>query len=325
MGINRLILVGSPVDAVAGRVERMALRFTVLASGSGGNASLIRSGRHGLLLDIGLGPRLLAKRLAAVGSSWAHIHAALLTHTHSDHWNDRTLAYLRRLRIPLFCHPKHHGELEKYGEAFASMRADRLVRDYDAAADVEPIAGVRCRPVALRHDGAGTFGFRLETTLGLFGQSVAIAYATDLGTWSAALADALADVDLLALEFNHDVPMQYASGRSPYLIQRILGERGHLSNEQAAAFVAEVIRRAPGRLQHVVQLHLSQDCNRPRLAKEAAWAAVGQGNGVTVHTAQQHRPLRTIVVGPAGKQVPRPRSAVARSTLVPAWLPGFEP
>jgi phosphoribosyl 1,2-cyclic phosphodiesterase len=308
----------------------MALRFTVLASGSSGNASLLRTGRHGLLLDIGLGPRLLAKRLAAVGSSWAHVHAALLTHTHSDHWNDRTLAYLRRLRIPLFCHRKHHAELQKYGQEFAEMQSDNLVRDYQTDRDVEPIAGVRCLPIALRHDGAGTFGFRLEATLGLFGQSVAMSYAADLGSWSAGLADALAEVDLLALEFNHDVPMQYASGRSPYLVQRILGERGHLSNEQAAALVGEVIRRTPGRLQHLVQLHLSRDCNRPQLAKEAARTVLGEANGITVHTAQQHRPLRTIAVGPAAKRAPLPKQQLVfqRSTArqrSPAWLPGFEP
>ena len=52
-------------------------------------------------------------------------------------------------------------------------------------------------------------------------------------------------MDALALEFNHDVALQYASGRSPRLIQRVLGDRGHLSNEQAAALLGEVLRRSP--------------------------------------------------------------------------------
>jgi glyoxylase-like metal-dependent hydrolase (beta-lactamase superfamily II) len=62
----------------------MPLRFTVLASGSGGNASLLEADGFGLLLDAGLGPRQLAGRLAAVGASWQQVHAVLLTHTHSD-------------------------------------------------------------------------------------------------------------------------------------------------------------------------------------------------------------------------------------------------
>ena len=70
----------------------MSLRFTVLASGSSGNASLIEADGFGLLLDAGLGPRILGGRLRQIGLSWSHVHAALLTHTHSDHWSDRTFA-----------------------------------------------------------------------------------------------------------------------------------------------------------------------------------------------------------------------------------------
>lgn len=213
------------------------------------------------------------------------------------------------------------------------MRAEGLIRDYEIDREVQPLPGVRCRAISLRHDGAGTFGFRFEAAHGLFGQTLALAYATDLGSWSPALAEALADVDLLALEFNHDVAMQHASGRSPFLIQRILGERGHLSNEQAAALVGEVLRLSPGRLQHLVQLHLSQDCNRPDLAQEAARAAIAAASGVTVHTAERHRPLRTIWLGPRRRaSLPRQQLTFRRRAggsaaplAVSAWLPGFEP
>ena len=62
----------------------------------------------------------------------------------------------------------------------------------------------------------------------------------DTGCWTGAAADALTDVDLLAVEFNHDVEMQRRSGRPWHLIARNLGDRGHLSNDQGAALVAEV-------------------------------------------------------------------------------------
>src|SRR5437764_4806665 len=91
---------------------RMGLRFTVLASGSGGNATLVECDGFGLLIDAGLGPRQLATRLTAAGASWSSVHALLLTHTHSDHWNDNTIGHLMRRRIPLYCHPGHHRVLE---------------------------------------------------------------------------------------------------------------------------------------------------------------------------------------------------------------------
>ena len=86
----------------------MGLRFTVLASGSGGNASLVEAANFGVLIDAGIGPRMLSQRLTAVGQSWASVHAVLLTHTHSDHWKDRTFAHLHRRGIPLYCHAHHH-------------------------------------------------------------------------------------------------------------------------------------------------------------------------------------------------------------------------
>src|SRR5947209_5318536 len=100
---------------------RMPFQFTVLASGSGGNASLLEADGFGLLLDVGLGPRQLAGRLAAARASWAKVHAVLLTHTHSDHWNERTLAHLHRHGIPLYCHAGHHEGLRAYSEAFSLL------------------------------------------------------------------------------------------------------------------------------------------------------------------------------------------------------------
>ncbi len=312
----------------------MPLQFTVLASGSAGNASLLEANGFGVLIDAGLGPRQLAERLAAVGAGWVRVNAVLLTHTHTDHWNDRTLEHLRRHRIPLHCHPEHHGGLGTYSPAFAALHADGLVHAYECGQPI-PLGGVlTCRPFPVRHDNSVTCGFRIESTADLFGQPCALGYAADLGCWGPEEARVLADVDVLALEFNHDVARQYASGRSPRLIRRVLGDDGHLSNLQAAALVREVVRlSAPGRLRHLVQLHLSRDCNTPELARRAAAAALdGCEPAVEVHTASQHEPGPCLAVGApraAGSPARRaPRVKRARpstpSAFVQPWLPGWD-
>src|SRR4051794_21966239 len=99
----------------------MPARFTALASGSAGNACLIQAGRCGVLLDFGLGPRTLASRMASRGLGWRHVTAALLTHTHTDHWNETTLVYLKRLAVPLFCHPTHVEALNDWSDAFRAL------------------------------------------------------------------------------------------------------------------------------------------------------------------------------------------------------------
>src|SRR6516164_5153805 len=109
----------------------MTLRFSMLASGSSGNACLIETDGFGVLLDAGLGPRQLSTRLAVVGASWQRINAVLLTHTHSDHWNERTLMHLQSKNIPFYCHADHHIGLRQASAAFADLHSANLVRGYE--------------------------------------------------------------------------------------------------------------------------------------------------------------------------------------------------
>jgi hypothetical protein len=135
-------------------------------------------------------------------------------------------------------------------------------------------------------------------------------------------------VDLLAVEFNHDEEMERSSGRSPHLIARVLGDEGHLSNHQAAGLLRAVLARTPnGRLRHVVQLHLSRECNRPALARAAAQAILVERDGVSLHTAEQDRSGATLILGGArtksGHSVPRKRGSV-RFPAEQMRLPGFD-
>jgi phosphoribosyl 1,2-cyclic phosphodiesterase len=133
-------------------------------------------------------------------------------------------------------------------------------------------------------------------------------YATDLGTWDDDLVRHLADVDVLALEFNHDVEMQRASGRPKLLIDRVLSERGHLSNNQAC----ELLRAARAQsanvgLRYMVGLHASQQCNRPELARAAACDALGgENHAIKVIFATQHEPTPIIEIRPASDNAHRP-------------------
>jgi phosphoribosyl 1,2-cyclic phosphodiesterase len=283
----------------------MPARFCVLASGSAGNCAFLQADGFGLLIDAGLGPRYIAARLAAVGASWRDVHAAVLTHTHSDHWKDFTLAHLHRSRIPLYCSPRHHAGLTRYAGAFAGLAAADLVRPFAEDNPLELRPGVTCRPVAVPHDSDPTYAFRIDGPAGLFGPQWSLGYASDLGACRPELVEAFADVNVLAIEFNHCDRMERASGRPRFLIQRVLGDEGHLSNDQAADAVRQVVRAsAPGSLKHLVQLHLSRDCNTPSLAAGAGRAALADlGSRATVTTAQQYHPSHVIALDADFKRV----------------------
>lgn len=265
----------------------MCLRFAMLASGSRGNAALLRTSGFSLQIDAGLRPRHLSERLASAGSAWGRVSMALLTHTHGDHIVDSALGGLARHRVPLMCHEGHREALARL-PGFVRFERAGLLRTYDERPFLLP-GGWRVEPLPLSHDSGPTFGFRFELRPARRTPSIAVGYVADTGCWGPAIADALTDVDLVAIEFNHDVELQRLSGRHPKLIARNLGDRGHLSNEQGAELLSRVLSQsARGVVRHVVMLHLSEQCNRPELALASATRALREaGTRATALAARQ--------------------------------------
>ena len=297
----------------------MVGRVTVLASGSSGNATLLEVGDHAWLVDCGLPPHVLGERLAAAGRSWKVVRAVLLTHTHSDHWNRDALEHLRRLNVPLIAHARHHVTLSSQSSYTPLARAG-LVGEYVEGVPLTLAPGVEVRAVRVPHDADPTYGFRFDATAA-DGLGWSLAYASDVGHVTPALLDAFADTDVLAIEYNHDEALQRGSGRHPVLLQRVLGPNGHLSNAQASELVETLAgRAAPGRLRHLVQLHLSKDCNTPTLARESAQTTLDRLRSTArVTTATQHAATTPIEVAP------RPLAAGDAAKFLAAAPPRVQP
>jgi phosphoribosyl 1,2-cyclic phosphodiesterase len=287
----------------------------------------------GLLIDCGLHPRTLSSRLAAVGVSWEKLHAVILTHTHGDHWKDLCFEQFRNRRIPLYAHTAHLDHLSIVAPSFAALHAASLTRSYRDTQVIDVVRGLTCRAVEVSHDSDPTFAFRLDYRDG-DNAAWSIGYASDLGCGSGELVDAFTGVDVLALEYNHDEKMERASSRPAYLVQRVLGDRGHLSNRQAADLTRTIAANGGNRLpHHLVQLHLSKDCNHPHLAESAGRNALADVNpAVSVITAKQDMVARTIFLNQprdTGSPTSEPPARVHVPTFPPLRvqpvLPGFEP
>ena len=310
----------------------MTFQFAVLGSGSRGNSALFRHDSAALLIDVGLGPRVLADRLKSVGADWSRLGAVVLTHTHGDHVDSGSLQCMAKHGIALYCHEGHRENLDADG-GFKALDRLGLVRHYDERPFLAP-SGFRVEPITAWHDGGPTYGFRLEAGAGRKRRGVAVGYLADTGTWCDATADSLADVDVLGIEFNHDVALQQGSGRHPRLIARNLGDRGHLSNRQGAALVGSILERSrQDRVSHLVLLHLSEQCNSEELALRSAGEAVREsGRQVLVHAARQAPAHPDLRFGPsrssfswkAGLAGGARRKGAARPTReVVSMLPGL--
>jgi phosphoribosyl 1,2-cyclic phosphodiesterase len=224
-------------------------RLCVLGTGSSGNAVVIEGPDGVVLLDAGFSPRETRRRMESCGFAPSSLRAVVLTHPDSDHLHSgwtRTVGGLVGPR--LLVRARHADKVRSMGYLAA------WVDEYDDAFDA---AGIRFEPFPMPHDSLGSTAFRISV-----GSRVA-AHATDCGRPSDRLVRFLAGADALFLESNYDPGMQRASGRSPYLIERIMGGSGHLSNEQALEVAVAVDRAQPLSSLHL--LHLSRQCNCPNL------------------------------------------------------------
>lgn len=293
----------------------MSSRFTVLASGSAGNAALLDANGFRLLIDCGLSARQIGQRLTKIGLHWSDIHAVVLTHTHSDHWSESTIKALAANGVPFYCHRDHVHDLVLC-ESFELFRQSGRVHQYVAGDWLNLASQLRILPHEVSHDAEPTFAFRCEGVGGMFGADWSVGYAADLGTWDEKLAELLADSDILAIEFNHDEHMQRSSGRSRDLIARVLGPRGHLSNRQGAALVEAAIDRSSKPPRSLVTLHRSQQCNTPDLVMTEASKVVGT-NPILIQLAEQQQSTEAIeltsktVSRSSNKKRPRRQSATA--------------
>ena len=238
----------------------MSIAFQVLGSSSSGNATLLScrtaEAQHHLLLDAGLGPRTVAKRMAEIGLEGTSIDGIVLTHADSDHIRSSWTRTLQRTRTPVHVPAAHLTEAQRKG-----VPPD-LLRPFEDA--FTPVSGVDFEPIRTPHDQTGSAAFRIRCG------SATLGWATDLGTVDADLLEHFAEVDALGIESNYDPGMQRNSGRSPYLIDRIMGGRGHLSNQQCLEAVQTLAARPAGSrpLSAIALLHLSQQCNcRDRLRR----------------------------------------------------------
>lgn len=257
------------------------LRTCSLGSGSSGNALVVEA-RDGstvtrVLVDNGFNLKQLARRLGRAGVSLDDIDAVLVTHEHSDHVGG-VVRFACKADIPVYC---------SEGTARAASLVERGAQWRELVSGVrQDIGALVVDPYEVPHDAAEPLQFVFgdgQRRLGLL---------TDAGEPTARIVAALHRVDALVLECNHDEAMLRTGPYATFLKTRIAGERGHLSNSQAAALLRQV---DCARLQWVAAAHLSAQNNTKALASEAIAAVLGCGPG-DVAVADQEEGLGWRVV-----------------------------
>ena len=238
------------------------IRFASLASGSKGNCLVAEVGATRLLVDCGLAPRDTVRRLARLGLAPADITGIVVTHEHDDHVGG-VFAFAAKYALPVWL---THGTLRAATEAGKGDATGAVRINIVDGRTAFAVGDIEVRPYTVPHDAREPVQFVF--TDGAFRLGV----LTDIGASTRHVEDALSGCDALVLECNHDLDLLWASAYPKWLKQRIAGPFGHLDNGQSRALLASLDR---SRLRHVVCAHLSQQNNRPDLARRALALALG--------------------------------------------------
>ncbi|MBX3606847.1 MAG: MBL fold metallo-hydrolase [Piscinibacter sp.] len=237
------------------------MRFCSLGSGSGGNATVVEAGRSRVLIDCGFSLRELDSRLARAGLAAADLAAVFVTHEHGDHIGCAT-ALAKRQGLALWM---SRGTWRAIG-APELPGLLRFARDGEAI----PVGDLELQPFTVPHDAQEPLQLSCSDGASRLG------VLTDVGSATPHLLAQLQRCQALLLECNHDTALLAASRYPPSLKARIGGKFGHLSNDGAAAILAGCLH---GGLKHLVAAHLSEQNNRPELARQALAAACGGAAG----------------------------------------------
>ena len=272
----------------------MAVRLTILGSGSSGNCAYLETNETRILVDAGFSLRQIRQRLATIGRTPENLTGVLITHEHSDHVAGLPML-CEKLRIPIYCNRPTHEEIQ------FQFRKKFDCRLFATGASFE-IGDVLVETFSIPHDAQDPVGYMLRTN------GANIGFLTDLGHATKLVLERVRAAHALVLESNHDVKMLQDCPRRPWsLKQRILGRHGHLSNE-AAADAAEEIMSAE--LRHLDLGHLSRECNKPEIAERVMKSRLQKIGATHVHvqTASQDVPGATLEMSPrAMAEVPKYR------------------
>lgn len=241
------------------------MKFCSIASGSSGNCIFAGSSETSVLIDAGISGKKIEQGLNQIEMTTTDIDGILVTHEHSDHI--RGVGVLaRRYHLPVYATAgtiealKNMPQVGKIpSELFHPVAADRKFS----------VGDLFVEPFSISHDAAEPVGFRIEHN----GKSAAV--ATDMGCYDEYTVDHLKDLDVLLLESNHDLHMLQA-GRYPYYLKRrIMGEKGHLSNDDSGQLLCHVLH---DNIREIYLGHLSRENNYEELAFETVSSEITMGD-----------------------------------------------
>ncbi len=232
------------------------MRLCSIASGSSGNCVYVGSEATHLLVDTGISGKRIEQGLKELDLTPKDLDGILITHEHADHISGLGVM-ARKYEIPVYA---TEGTIRAMFQSGSLGRVEESLFHRVEEDEKFILKDLTIHPMHISHDAAQPVAYRI-----FYGEK-RVAVCTDLGVYNEYTVECLKGMDALLLEANHDVNMLQVGPYPYYLKQRILGDRGHLSNENSGRLLCRVLHDG---LRTVLLGHLSKENNLPELAYES--------------------------------------------------------
>lgn len=246
------------------------LKFISFGSGSSGNCYYLYTATDGLIIDSGIGIRILKKYFRDYGLSLSTVRNIIVTHDHADHV--KSVGCLSsEFNLPVYTTEEVHLGIRR-NYCVQHKIEQSLVRFVEKDKEFPLGEEFMITPFEVPHDSKDNVGYFIEH------DGVAFCIITDAGTVTDKMKQYISRADYLVIEANHDEEMLKIGPYPAYLKRRILSDNGHLSNSSCGTAVAENMSQ---KLKKVWLCHLSEDNNHPELARKTIETILG-GHGIVV-------------------------------------------
>lgn len=241
------------------------MRLCSIASGSSGNCIYVGDDHTHLLVDTGISKKRIDQGLTTLGIKGEEVEGILITHEHIDHIQGLGV-FSRKYHVPVYA---TRGTIAGIRACKSlGMLPEGLLHEVEVDCKFG-IGTLEITPFAISHDANEPSGYRVENG------NKAVAVATDLGKYDPYIVQNLSALNAVVLEANHDIHMLEV-GPYPYpLKRRVMGDKGHLSNESSGKLLCDILHDD---LQYVILGHLSKENNYEELAYETVKLEVSIGD-----------------------------------------------
>lgn len=222
--------------------------FCSLSSGSSGNCMYIGSDETRVLVDVGISRKIVVDALKIIKVNPGLIKGILITHEHLDHYKGVNIL-CKTYNIPVYLNESTYNAIK---DKISNVKNINIIENKNFS-----IGDLDVEVFSLPHDAADPIGFSILNG----GKKISI--ATDIGHVSKEIFDNLKDSNLILLESNYNEQMVKMGDYPYFLKQRILGDYGHLSNEECASLIVKLLENFPKK---IILGHISEKNNLPELA-----------------------------------------------------------